>query len=278
MAAIDDAFNNAFPLASDADIDLIRELGFVIEQYLAAPYSINAEDGVAPNMPDGTVLHLQSSDNYDKNLLVFDGFDSPPEIWLRNADGWAGGPGMTFSGNVTGRLVFSGYYTTGGAAYALRPMSLRGEATEDWSSTSQGSRAVIATTPNGTATPVDALFVDQDQSVLAKGGIGYVSGKGAGGTVTQLTSRTTGVTLNAKTGRITLFSGAGSSAGQTFTLTNNKIKATSNLNINISGSPTGLYYFGIKITAGAAQITVFNPGNNNEAPVLQFAVFETAFD
>jgi hypothetical protein len=278
MADIDDAFNNAFPLVGDADIDLIRELGFVIEDFLAAPYRVNAEPDIPPNVPDGTVQHWQSSDNYNKNLLVFDGFDAPPEIWLRYADGWAGGPGATASGDIIGRLVLSGYYTTGGAAYALRPTSLRAEATENWSSTSQGSRAVIATTPNGTAVPVDALFVDQDQSVLAKGGIGYVSGKGAGGTVTQLTSRTTGVTLNAKSGRITLFSGAGSSAGQTFALTNNKIKATSNLSINISSNPAGLYYFGVKIQAGVAQITVFNPGNNNEQPVLQFAVLETAFD
>jgi hypothetical protein len=278
MADIDDAFNNAFPLVGDADIDLIRELGFVIETFLAAPYRLNAEPTIPPNVPDGTVLHLQSSDNYADALLVFDAFSATPEIMLRYADGWAGGPGATFGGDIVGRLSFGGYYTTGGAAYALRPTSLRAEATENWSSTSQGSRAVIATTPNGTATPVDALFVDQDQSVLAKGGIGYVSGKGAGGTVTQVTSRTTGVTLNAKSGRITLFSGAGSSAGQTFALTNNKIKATSNLSINISGNPTGLYYFGVKVQAGVAQITVFNPGNNNEQPVLQFAVLETAFD
>jgi hypothetical protein len=278
MAEIDDAFNDAFPLAADADIDLIRELGWVIEQFLAAPYSLNAESSIAPNMPDGTVLHLQSSDNYADALLVFDAFSATPEIMLRYADGWAGGPIATANGDIVGRVSFGGYYTTGGAAYALRPASIHGEATENWSSTSQGARVVIKTTPNGTATPVEALFVDQDQAVLAKGGIGYVSGKGAGGVVTQLTSRTTGVTLNAKSGRITLFSGAGSSAGQTFALTNNKIKATSNLNINISGNPTGLYYFGVKIQAGVAQITVFNPGNNNEQPVLQFAVIETAFD
>jgi hypothetical protein len=45
-------------------------------------------------------------------------------------------------------------------------------------------------------------------------GIGYATG--AGGTVTQLTSRTTGVTLNKVAGQITLFSAAGTTTWQTF--------------------------------------------------------------
>ena len=76
---------------------------------------------------------------------------------------------------------------------------MRCEATQNWTSTALGSRLVFQTTPNSTASPVDVMWVGQDASLLVKGAIGYQTGIGTGGAVTQVTSRTTGVTLNKPT-------------------------------------------------------------------------------
>lgn len=275
MGAVATAFTNAFPNGSNIAKSDCRALGATIETYVSAPFTLNYNAAASPtSAPTGYIQRLIGKDADTYQMLVIDGFGGAPTARLRRANGTGAAPTAVVANDVVGRLEYTGYYTTGGTTYATNPASIRGIATENWSSTAQGSQVVVATTPNTTATPADALFIGQDQSVLAVGNLGYVTGKGAGGTVTQATSRTTGVTLNAVTGQITLFNGAGSSLGQTFTLSNSKIKSTSNLHINIAGSPTGLYYFGVKITAGAAAITVFNPGNNSEAPVLQFAIID----
>jgi hypothetical protein len=256
MGAIATGFNTVFADGANVSLASARGLGSTIETYLSAPYTLNYNAAASPtSAPSGYIQRLVGKDADAYQMLVIDGFGGIPTTRLRRANGTGAVPTAVVSSDVTGRFEFSGYYTSGGAAYATNPASVRGEATENWSSTAQGSRVVIATTPNTTATPADALYVGQDQSVLAKGNLGYITGQGAGGTV---------------------FSGAGSSAGQTFTLTNNKIKATSLLLINVAGAPTGLYYFGVKIGAGSATITVFNPGNNNEQPVLSFIVLDGA--
>ena len=75
------------------------------------------------------------------------------------------------------------------------------------------------------------------------GGIGYVAG--AGGTVTQITSRTTTVVLNKLCGNITMFSAAqAANAIVTFTLTNSFIAATDYLLVqHISATNGGAWVF-----------------------------------
>lgn len=275
MGALDTAFKNAFPVAADADTTLVRALGASIETYLAAPYTLNANTASAPtSAPAGTIQRFIGKDADAYQVAVVDSFGGAPAIRLRRANGTGALPTAVLNGDIVGRLDVAGYYTTGGPAYATVPAGMRGEATQDWTSTAQGSRLVFATTPNSSATPQDALYIGQDQSVRAKGALGYIAGVGAGNTVSQATSRVTGVTLNAVTGQIVLFTAAGSSVGATFTLTNSFIAATDILLVNVSGAPTGLYYFGIKVGAGAAQITVFCPGNNSESVTLNFAVIK----
>jgi hypothetical protein len=281
MGAIATGFNTVFADGANVSLASARGLGATIETYLAAPYTLNGNAAASPtSAPSGYIQRLIGTDADAYQMLVVDGFGGIPTLRVRRANGTGAAPTAIVASDVVGRMDFSGYYTAGGTAYATNPASVRAEATENWSSTAQGSRVVIATTPNTTATPADALYIGQDQSVLAKGALGYITGQGAGGTVAQATSRTTGVTLNAVTGQITLFNGAGSTTLTTasrFTLTNNKIAATDTLVINLITSANNLVYlFGAKCAAGSADIWVMASAATAEAPVIQFSVIKGA--
>jgi hypothetical protein len=105
------------------------------------------------------------------------------------------------------------------------------------------------------------------------GGVGYATG--AGGTVTQASSRTTGVTVNAPTGAITLVSAAGSATPASFTVTNSAVAATDVIIVNQSAG-TDLYeIFVTNIAAGSFKITSFTTGGTTtEQPVFNFAVIK----
>lgn len=109
------------------------------------------------------------------------------------------------------------------------------------------------------------------------GGIGYATG--AGGTVTQATSRTTGVTLNKLCGKITLFTTTlAAVTSQSFVLTNSFIAANDMVVVqHNSGGTLGLYNIAVTPAAGSATITIRNnsaAASASEAPVLQFVVIK----
>ena len=70
---------------------------------------------------------------------------------------------------------------------------------------------------------------------------GKLAGPTTGGTVTQATNKTTGVTLNAESGQITMNDAAlGAAAEASFTVTNDKIAATDVIVItHVSGDTIG---------------------------------------
>jgi hypothetical protein len=114
-------------------------------------------------------------------------------------------------------------------------------------------------------------------STGATSGVGYATG--AGGSQTQLTSRTTGVTLNTICGRITLFSTT-TTAGTfaSFTVTNSAVAATDVVIINIGASATADRY-NVTVTAVAAgsfRVQIHNVAAVGvaEAPVLNFAIIK----
>lgn len=119
---------------------------------------------------------------------------------------------------------------------------------------------------------------------LAGGNLAYSStagtfGYGTGrGTVTQETNKSTGVTLNAPCGSITM-NGAALNADTTvsFTLTNNSITANDILLLNhISGGTAGAYVLNAQAAAGSASINVRNitAGALSEAIVIAFAIIK----
>ena len=106
-------------------------------------------------------------------------------------------------------------------------------------------------------------------------GFGYTTG--GGGTVTQGTSRTTGVTLDKPSGAITLFSAAGSTTAATFTVTNSTVAATDVIILN-QKSGTDLYDLMVTaVAAGSFNITFRTTGGTTtETPVFNFAVIKGA--
>jgi hypothetical protein len=137
------------------------------------------------------------------------------------------------------------------------------------------TRMIFKTTPDASQIPAEALRIDSSQNVLVtgSGGLGY--GTGSGGTVTQATSRTTGVTLNKTTGAITLVSDAGSSSWQTFTVTNSAVAATDTIVVN-QKSGTDLYMIHVTaVAAGSFDISFATTGGTTtEQPVLNFVVIK----
>lgn len=109
----------------------------------------------------------------------------------------------------------------------------------------------------------------------ATSGIGYTTG--AGGTVTQATSKATAVTLNKATGAITMNNAALAAATiVTFVLNNTAVAATDLIMAtHESGGTTGAYTVNCRATgAGAAACDVRNntAGSLSEAIVIRFSV------
>jgi hypothetical protein len=104
-------------------------------------------------------------------------------------------------------------------------------------------------------------------------GIGYAAG--AGGAVTQSTSRTTGVTINKITGAITLYTAAGSATATTFIVSNNFVAAT---DVIIVSQKSGTDLYDLMVTAvaiGSFNLTFRTTGGTTtEAPVFNFAVIK----
>jgi len=106
--------------------------------------------------------------------------------------------------------------------------------------------------------------------------LGYAAG--AQGAVTQLTSKSTGVTLNKSNGQITMNNAAlGAGAIVSFTLTNNLLSARDVLIVNVSGgaATAGTYTaFVSSIGVGAAVLSLYNisGGSLSEAVVLNYAI------
>ena len=122
------------------------------------------------------------------------------------------------------------------------------------------------------------------QNFLATNSLGFTTG--GGGAVTQLTSRTTGVTLNEPTGAITLFAGtlAGHEADE-FTLTNSFIGQHDVVVASIKNGCLAATrkYYQVQVVAvadGSCVISLSNtdnsqiPSSGTDSPVIQFVVIK----
>jgi len=113
-------------------------------------------------------------------------------------------------------------------------------------------------------------------TVYATAEIGYSTA--AQGTVTQLTSKSTGVTLNKSSGQITMNNAAlANGAIISFTLTNSLLSAKDVIIVNVAGglATNGTYTsFVSNVSAGTAVISLYNisSGSLSEAVVLNFAI------
>ncbi len=127
--------------------------------------------------------------------------------------------------------------------------------------------------------PIGVAYTDQDivgaDYVYSAGELGYTSA--AQGTVTQATSKSTGVTLNKSMGRITMNNAAlAANTAVTFTLTNNLLSAKDVIIVTVSGGATAGAYtvYVTNMAAGSADISLRNltAGSLSEAVIINYAI------
>lgn len=170
--------------------------------------------------------------------------------------------GVTFPGSFTGMTLISattitGVTTTNGGNISLSANTI--------ASTNTNGNIVIA--PNGTG------------EVLISKPFGYGVAT-TGGTVTQATNKSTGVTLNKLCGQITMSNAVlNRTSSVSFTLTNSFVDATDVVIVNIaSGATAGAYAITVEvIAAGSCNISLHNllTGTDlSEAVVLNFAIIK----
>jgi hypothetical protein len=142
--------------------------------------------------------------------------------------------------------------------------------------TDLAAKAPLAS-PSFTGTASAAAITATGNILSSGGGIGYTTGNG--GTVSQSTSKSTGVTLNKLCGTITLNNAALAAATiVTFTVTNSTVAATDVIVVqHDSGGTTGAYTIASNTSAsGSFKISVRNntAGSLGEAIVIRFAVIK----
>jgi len=142
----------------------------------------------------------------------------------------------------------------------------------------------------GNTKPIGVAYSDQDISgadlisatlingtdIYATDEIGYAAA--AQGTVTQLTSKSTGVTLNKSAGQITMNNAAlAATTNVAFTLTNSTISAKDVIIVNVAGGAASNETYNCWVSGHSAGSCTFvlrniSGGSLSEAVVLNFAV------
>jgi len=247
------------------------------------------------NWNNGDVLATHSA-----NTLSWSGassgyhYDAEVDVNISTANTFSSGVNVRkrgTTGDATAAIVngteigFHSFYGWDGAGYGRGAYALA-NATQNWAASTHGASYSIAVTANGSNDASRSMLIDQDGSVLFErstvklssptGGLGY--GTGAGGTVTQITSKSTGVTLSKVSGQITTHNAALAAATiVSFTLTNTVIAAGDVLVLNhVSGGTLGAYTLNAACGAGTATITIRNntAGSLSDAMVIGFALIK----
>ena len=128
--------------------------------------------------------------------------------------------------------------------------------------------------------PIGVAYEDQDiigaDLVYSAGELGYTAA--AQGTVTQLTSKSTAVTLNRSAGRITMNNAAlGATTNVVFTLNNSTISAKDVVIVNVAGGTASTESYNCWVSghaAGSCSIVLRNITGDSlsEAVVINFAI------
>jgi len=174
------------------------------------------------------------------------------------------------TGDTVGDLNFYSADTSGSGPRIVARLRSFADAT---ATTVAGALSFWTSLQDAAATEKMRITKEGNVLVTGAGGLGY--GTGSGGTVTQVTSRTTGVTLNKTNGAITLVSAVGLATFQSFTVTISTVAATDVVHVT-QKSGTDLYQIFVTATAaGSFQITFATTGGITvEQPVFNFAVIK----
>ena len=142
-----------------------------------------------------------------------------------------------------------------------------------------GDPSYLAFSTGSSAT--ERMRIDSSGNVLVVNPAGLGYGTGSGGTVTQATSKSTGVTLNKPTGQITMNNAALLPATQVgFTLTNSLLTINDVVVVNIdgfSGTSDAYNVWAAPITGGAyIFVKNISAGSLSEAIRIHFAIIKGA--
>lgn len=117
---------------------------------------------------------------------------------------------------------------------------------------------------------VESVRISATGKVGLRTTAGFGFDPGGGGSVTQGTSRTTGVTLNAPSGVVTMFTAAGSATWSSFTITSSAIQASDVVGISYRSS-TNDYIFSTKVAAGSVKVNFATTGGTaSDTPIINF--------
>jgi len=177
---------------------------------------------------------------------------------------------------VAGNGTNNGLAVTSDATGALNILTGSGAGTAAISIDSSQNVTVAGTlTPTGGVS--GNLSVNGNLLVVSGSSVtGY--GAGSGGTVTQLTSKSTAVTLNKPAGQITMNNAAlGSNVATAFIVNNSLVTANDTVVVNVTSN--GNYVAQIQYVGPgqfAIRVTNTTAGSLSEAVVINFAVIKSA--
>jgi hypothetical protein len=279
--ATDMDFLTSGRFANNSLFDQSITAGTAGEGFLDGGGNYHSGTGGLPTLPTLLPASLQVSDTsvaLISRLFSAAAATASPNSQFVRGRGTRASPAAVLSGDRLGAFTFGGQYDTT-LGNTSNQAALIAQAAENWSGTNRGGRLGLETTPLASTTRREVVGVEADGKMLLNqplGGLGY--GTGAGGTVTQATSKSTGVTLNKVTGQITTHNASlGANTTVIFTVTNSVVAATDVVSLAIgSGGTAGAYQLWISATAaGSFNIALRNiAGALSEALVINFAVIK----
>ena len=241
---------------------------------------------VVPPAANGTMIHVTGLDYITTKVMV-DSFGPGNTYSLfvgRSGRGNAAAPTVTQSGDIISRFGGNGYGTSGFNSIQASYMQI--VASENYSDTNKGTQIQFGVIPVGSNTTTIPLTLTSNTAtmngsvVLTDSGV-YQYSTSNNSTVTQLTSKSTAVTCNGRTGQITTSNATlNKGATVTFTVNNNSIISAKDVVIvNIaSGATVGYAVTVTNVTPGSFNVCINNsdgtPSGSNAADtlVLNFAI------
>jgi len=250
------------PLVSTSNAGLVPETGTPSGKYLK-------DDGTWADVPAGGATPAGSGGQ----IQFHDGQD-PAGLGASADLSWDNtGKVLEVGGDINLDDGVAGFVTT---LQLVTPTANRTIAFPDATGTVAlvgGSTGQLLYNLNGAVAGTGIIF---DATTGTRFTLPFGYGAGAGGAVTQATSKSTAVTLHARCGTITMNAAALADATTvSFTLTNNQIAATDVVILNHASAGTaGAYTLNAQAGAGSASINVRNVsgGSLSEAIVIRFAV------
>jgi hypothetical protein len=174
-------------------------------------------------------------------------------------------------------ITNTAYTLTLPVAVSLGTTGLQGYASNVITFAATGTYQFTFSTVDG-GTTITVYDLNRPLLGSTESAVGYSTG--TGGTVTQLTDKSTGVTLNKRCGQITTNNAALAAAVEiSFTLTNSTIAATDVVYVCIaSGATAGAYTVQVDaVASGSCRISIGNisSASKSEALVLNFVVIKS---